>query len=133
MAVDLLRDRYGNKQVIISSHLDSLLKLPRVTQASDIKGIRIVSLYSLISHLQKMNANYYEAQNDSPKTRLTCGLVVGFRILSLLFQHEVSLLVRIFPLSTQKKVPDVSPHSGRCNVRSFPTLGIKSEMCMEAC
>ena len=62
-----------------------------------------ISLYSLISHLQKLNANYYEAQNDSPKTRVTCGLVVGFRVLSLLFQHEVSLLVRIFPLSTQKK------------------------------
>ena len=70
-----------------------------------------ISLYSLISHLQKLNANYYEAQNDSPKTRVTCGLVAGFRVLSLLFQHEVSLLVRIFPLSTQKKVPDVSPQA----------------------
>ncbi|XP_068757290.1 uncharacterized protein [Montipora capricornis] len=28
VAVDLLRDRYGNKQVIISSHMESLLKLP---------------------------------------------------------------------------------------------------------
>ena len=39
IAVDLLRERYGNKQVIISSHMDSLLKLPRVTLASDIKRV----------------------------------------------------------------------------------------------
>ena len=42
IAVDLLRERYGNKQVIISSHMDSLLKLPRVTLASDIKRVRDV-------------------------------------------------------------------------------------------
>ena len=44
VAVDLLRDRYGNKQVIISSQMESLLtlKLPRVTLASDIKRVRTV-------------------------------------------------------------------------------------------
>ena len=42
IAVDLLRNRYGNKQVIISSHMDLLLKLSRVTLASDIKRVRDV-------------------------------------------------------------------------------------------
>ena len=42
IAVDLLRERFGNKQVIISSHMDSLLKIPRVTLASDIKRVRDV-------------------------------------------------------------------------------------------
>ena len=42
VAVDLLRQRYGNKQVIISSHIESLLKLPRVNFVSDIKRVRMV-------------------------------------------------------------------------------------------
>ena len=42
VAVDLLHERYGNKQVIISSHMESLLKLPRVNFASDIKRVRMV-------------------------------------------------------------------------------------------
>ena len=42
VAVDLLRERYGNKQVIISSHMESLLKLPRVNFVSDIKRVRMV-------------------------------------------------------------------------------------------
>ena len=42
VAVDLLRERYGNKKVIISSHMESLLKLPRVNFVSDIKRVRMV-------------------------------------------------------------------------------------------
>ena len=41
-AVDLLCKKYGNKQVIISSHMDSLSKLLRVTLASNIKRVRDV-------------------------------------------------------------------------------------------
>ena len=35
----ILEDRYGNKQLIISSHMDSLLKLPVVSSVNDVKGI----------------------------------------------------------------------------------------------
>ena len=42
VAVDLQRERYGNKQVIISSHMESLLKLPRVNFALDIKHVCMV-------------------------------------------------------------------------------------------
>ena len=41
-AVELLRDRYGNKQMIISSHMDSMLKIPRVVSAMDIEQVRMV-------------------------------------------------------------------------------------------
>jgi len=37
-AVDILKERFGNKQLIISSHMDALLKLKPAL--SDIKGIR---------------------------------------------------------------------------------------------
>ena len=41
-AVELLRDRYGNKQMIISSHMDSMLKIPRVVSALGIEQVRMV-------------------------------------------------------------------------------------------
>ena len=42
VAVDLLRERYRNKQVIISSHMETLLKLLRVNFVSNIKRVRLV-------------------------------------------------------------------------------------------
>ena len=39
-AREILEQRYGNKQLIISSHMDNLLKLPVVSSVSDVKGIR---------------------------------------------------------------------------------------------
>ena len=35
----ILEDRYGNKQLIISSHMDNVLKLPVVSSVNDVKGI----------------------------------------------------------------------------------------------
>ena len=40
-AVDILKERFGNKQLIISSHMEALLKLKPVTALSD-KGMRAV-------------------------------------------------------------------------------------------
>ena len=39
-AVELLNNRFGKCQVIISSHMDSMLNLESVVNAADIKGIR---------------------------------------------------------------------------------------------
>ena len=39
-AVDILKGRFGNKQLIISSHMEAFLKLKPVTALSDIKGMR---------------------------------------------------------------------------------------------
>ena len=39
-AVGLLRSRYGNKQVLISSHIDNLLSLKPVPSSSDVKRLR---------------------------------------------------------------------------------------------
>ena len=41
-AVDILKERFGNKQLIVSSHMEALLKLKPVTALSDIKGMRAV-------------------------------------------------------------------------------------------
>ena len=39
-AVDILRRRYGNKQLLISTHMDKLLSIPAVTSLQDVKKIR---------------------------------------------------------------------------------------------
>lgn len=38
-AIDILNERFGNKQLIISSHMEALLKLKSATALSDIRGI----------------------------------------------------------------------------------------------
>ena len=45
-AVQILTERFGNKQLIISAHMEALLKLKPVNSLSDVKGIRSV-LYKL--------------------------------------------------------------------------------------
>ena len=39
-AVDLLAKRYGSKQVIISKHIEELMKLPKVNDGGDLKQLR---------------------------------------------------------------------------------------------
>ena len=39
-AIKILEERYGNRRLIISSHMDNLLKLPVVSSVNDFKGIR---------------------------------------------------------------------------------------------
>ena len=41
-AINLLKDRYGNKQVLISAHVESLLKLPAASTISDTKRLRAI-------------------------------------------------------------------------------------------
>ena len=41
-ATEILTDRFGNKQIIISSHMEALLKLQPVNAMSNVKGIRAV-------------------------------------------------------------------------------------------
>ena len=39
-AIDILKKRFGDRQIIISRHMDVLLNLAAVTQDSDLKGLR---------------------------------------------------------------------------------------------
>ena len=41
-AVDLLQSRYSNKQVIVSSHMEILLQLPKVNTSEELKKLRLV-------------------------------------------------------------------------------------------
>ena len=61
-AMNLLRERYGNPQLIISSHMDSLIKLEKVSGS---KASSLRNLYDKIeSHLRSLlslgvNSEYY--------------------------------------------------------------------------
>ena len=46
-AVDILHERYGNKEILISSQMDVLVKLPKVASMIDIPHLRKI-LNSLI-------------------------------------------------------------------------------------
>ena len=39
-AIDILHQRYGNKQVLISAHMQKLEKLPTIKSSNDISGLR---------------------------------------------------------------------------------------------
>ena len=55
-AIDILRSRYGNKQIIISGYMDTLLKLPVATSFQDIRKIRNIydKIESCVRGLQTM-------------------------------------------------------------------------------
>ena len=40
--VDLLTDRFGNEQVLISAHIESLLKIDKIRSVNNIKGLRML-------------------------------------------------------------------------------------------
>lgn len=48
-AVDLLKQRFGNRQMVISSHIEVLTKLPKVESIGEVKKLR--SLYTKLKVL----------------------------------------------------------------------------------
>ena len=55
-AVDLLQSRYSNKQIIVSSHMETLLQLPKVNTSEELKKLRLVfdKTESVICSLQEI-------------------------------------------------------------------------------
>ena len=53
--LNILEDRFGNKQLIISKHMEQLLKLERVNASTNIKGLR--NLYDKVNvHLRSLSS-----------------------------------------------------------------------------
>ena len=54
-AVELLKRRFGNRQVVISSHMEALTKIPKVASTSE--GKRLRSLYDTVeSHVRGLES-----------------------------------------------------------------------------
>ena len=41
-AVGILNDRFGNEQVLISAHMESLLRIKKITSRDNVKGLRML-------------------------------------------------------------------------------------------
>ena len=64
-AVDILKKRYGNKQLLISSHMDKLLSISPVTSVNDIGKIR--NVYDEIEvHVRNLNSLQIDTKQYGP-------------------------------------------------------------------
>ena len=53
--IDVLKDRFGNEQVLISAHVESLLKIDKIISVTNIKGLRM--LYTHVENcIRKLKA-----------------------------------------------------------------------------
>ncbi|CAB4030027.1 integrase core domain, partial, partial [Paramuricea clavata] len=59
-AVQVLKDRFGNEQVLISAHMESLLKINKIKSVDNIKGLRI-----LYSHVENCMRNLKSLKLDT--------------------------------------------------------------------
>ncbi|CAB4033226.1 Transposable element Tcb2, partial [Paramuricea clavata] len=59
-AVQVLKDRFGNEQVLISAHMESLLKINKIKSVDNIKGLRM-----LYSHVENCMRNLKSLKLDT--------------------------------------------------------------------
>ena len=59
-AIQLLPDRFGNKQVLISAHMESLLKINKIKSRENIKGLRM-----LYNHVESCVRNLRSLKLDT--------------------------------------------------------------------
>ena len=65
VALEVLKSRYGNKQVIISRHMDKLIKLPNISHSSNTKDLR--NLYDKIEiNIKSLNSLGIHSDNYGP-------------------------------------------------------------------
>ena len=54
-AIDLLKQRFGNRQLVISSHMEALTKIPRITAVHEVRRLR--NLYDAVeSHVRGLES-----------------------------------------------------------------------------
>ena len=59
-AVQVLKDRFGNEQVLISAHMESLLKINKIKSVDNIKGLRM-----LYNHVENCMRNLKSLKLDT--------------------------------------------------------------------
>ena len=42
-AIDILKDRFDNEQVLISAHMESLLRISKIKSRDNVKGLRMLN------------------------------------------------------------------------------------------
>ena len=59
-AVGILKDRFGNEQVLISAHMESLLRIKKITSRDNVKGLRM-----LYNHVESCVRNLKSLKLDT--------------------------------------------------------------------
>ena len=59
-AIQVLKDRFGNEQMLISAHMESLLKLNKIKSADNVKGLR-----TLYNHVENCVRNLKSLKLDT--------------------------------------------------------------------
>ena len=97
-AIDLLQERFAQKQIFINSDMDAILKLNSVTSMADIKKIRqIYDQVEITSHRNEntvlfidtktsvllQTAKIFVSRTDDPNHRIQARLIFDTRMCSL--------------------------------------------------
>ena len=61
-AIDVLKDRFGNEQILISAHMESLLKIDKIRSVTNIKGLRM-----LYTHVENCIRNLIALKLDTAR------------------------------------------------------------------
>ena len=59
-AIDILKDRFGNEQVLISAHMESLLRISKIKSRDNVKGLRM-----LYNHVESCVRNLKSLKLDT--------------------------------------------------------------------
>ena len=59
-AIDILKDRFGNQQVLISAHMESLLRISKIKSRDNVKGLRM-----LYNHVESCVRNLKSLKLDT--------------------------------------------------------------------
>ncbi|XP_068723841.1 uncharacterized protein [Montipora capricornis] len=106
-AVELLKRRFGNRQVVISSHMEALTKIPKVASTSEVKRLR--SLYDTVeSHVRGLES-----------------MEISSEIGSVLLQTATAEVVRPDNDSSPLNVRLVFDS---CSQRSYVTQAVKEKL-----
>ena len=60
--IDVLKDRFGNEQILISAHMESLLKIDKIRSVTNIKGLRMH-----YTHVENCIRNLIELKLDTAR------------------------------------------------------------------
>ena len=132
-AIDILKQRFGNKQLIINRHMEALLQLIAVTSSTNLKNLR---LYDTVeSHVRglkslRISATSYGSLLSSVlinKLPLEFQLIIRTTVTGENWELDMLLQIVEMEISARERSETVSVHRTPQNQRSVPTAIFMSD------
>ena len=142
--VDILKDRFGNEQVLISAHMESLLRINKITSRHDVKGLRMLynHVESCVRNLKSLKldpSGYGSLLIPILKERLPDEITM---IISRIFGEQIWTLDKVmehFTSELRAQENCIAPPSNKSVHEShrkggyYPTSGLFSQTNKVAC